>query len=101
MAKNQSTYTLQIDAELGNLQSIVADAKKKLEGLMASPNAPKGIEKAFEKINNLLGEISNKAGKELDLKGFAKVGRDISSVEDNFSAILRLLGDFKNLSGDI
>ena len=71
MAKNQSTYTFKIDAELGNLQQILNQAKKSLSGFMTSGNAPKGLEQAFEKINALLGQISDKAGKPLDLKGLA------------------------------
>ena len=101
MAKNQSTYTLKIDAELGNLKEILASAKKELQILMDSPNAPKGVEKAFEKISNLIGEISDKAGKELDLKGFADVSKDLGLIDTGFSSIVRTIGDFKDLSEDI
>jgi hypothetical protein len=38
-----------------------------MESFLASGNAPKGIEKAFEKIDTLLGQISDKAGKPLNL----------------------------------
>ena len=101
MAKNQSTYTLKIDAELGNLQKTLNEAKNSLSSFMASGNAPKGLEKAFEKISDLLGQITNKAGKPLDLKGLNAAGRDLDSVQENFRAIIRLLGEFGDLSDDV
>ena len=101
MAKNQSTYTLKIDAELGNLQKTLNDAKTSLASFMASGNAPKGLEKAFEKINDLLGQISDKAGKPLDLKGLTGAGKDLSTIQENFRAIVRLLGEFDDLSEDV
>ena len=101
MAKNQSTYTLKIDAELGNLQKTLNDAKNSLASFMQSGNAPKGLEKAFEKINNLLGQISDKAGKPLDLKGLTGAGKDLSTIQENFRAIVRLLGEFDDLSEDV
>ena len=101
MAKNQSTYTLKIDAELGNLQKILNEAKNSLSGFLASGSAPKGLEKAFEKINALLGQISDKTGKPLDLKGLTGTGKDLAIVEENFRAIIRLLGEFDDLSDDI
>lgn len=101
MAKNQSTYTLQIDAQLGNLQSTLNEAKKSLSSLMSSDGAPKGLEKTFEKINQLLGSISDKAGGALNLKGLAATGKDLESVQESFRTIIRLLGSFDNLSDDI
>ena len=101
MAKNQSTYTLHIDAELGNLQQTLNTAKNSLASFMQSGNAPKGLEKAFEKINDLLGQISDKTGKPLDLKGLTGAGKDLNTVQENFRAIVRLLGEFDNLSDDV
>ena len=101
MAKNQSTYTLKIDAELGNLQKILNEAKTSLTSFMQSGKAPKGLEKAFEKINDLLGQISDKTGKPLDLKGLTSAGKDLNTVQENFRAIIRLLGEFDDLSDDV
>jgi hypothetical protein len=71
-----------------------------LEGFVASGNAPKGIEKAFEKINQLLGQISDKSGNALDIKGLARTEKDLTAVQENFRAIVRLLGEFGDLSDD-
>ena len=101
MAKNQSTYTLKIDAELGNLQKTLNEAKSSLATFMQSGNAPKGLEKAFEKINDLLGKISDRTGKPLDVKGLTSTGKDLETVQENFRAIIRLLGDFNDLSDDV
>ena len=101
MAKNQSTYTLHIDAELGNLQQTLNTAKNALASFMQSGSAPKGLEKAFEKINDLLGQISDKTGKPLDLKGLTGAGKDLNTVQESFRAIVRLLGEFDELSDDV
>ena len=101
MAKNQSTYTLKIDAELGNLQKTLNEAKNSLASFMASGNAPKGLEKAFEKISSLLGQITDKAGKPLDLKGLSATGKDLTSIQENFRALIRLMGEFDDLSDDL
>ena len=101
MAKNQSTYTLKIDAELGNLQKTLNEAKNSLASFMQSGKAPKGLEKAFEKINDLLGQISDKTGKPLDFKGLTATGKDLDKVQESFRSIIRLLGDFDDLSDDI
>jgi chromosome segregation ATPase len=68
---------------------------------MASGNAPKGLEKAFEKVNQLLGQISDKTGKPLDVKGLTSTGKDLDSLSDGFRSIIRLLGDFEDLSDDV
>lgn len=102
MAKNQSqTYTLKINAELSDLQNTLSTAKKQLSSFMSSGKAPEGLEKAFSKINTLLGELSDKAGKPLDFKGLTNAGKKFDTVQENFKAIVRLLGDFSNLSDDV
>ena len=101
MGKNQSTYTLKIDAELGDLQKSLNAAKASLASFMASGNAPKGLEKAFEKVNQLLGQISDKTGKPLDVKGLTSTEKDLDSLSDGFRSIIRLLGDFEDLSDDV
>jgi hypothetical protein len=68
---------------------------------MSSGKAPEGLEKAFSKINTLLGELSDKAGKPLDFKGLTNAGKKFDTVQENFKAIVRLLGDFSNLSDNV
>ena len=73
---DRNMLTLKIDAELGNLQKTLNEAKNSLSAFMKSGEAPKGLEKAFEKINTLLGQISDKTGKPLDLKGLTSTQKD-------------------------
>lgn len=101
MAKNQSTYTLNIDAELSGLHKVLNEAKTSLTSFMSNSNAPKGLEKAFERINTLLGQISDKTGKPLDIKGLTSTGKDLTVVQDSFRSIIRLLGEFDELSDDL
>ena len=57
MAKNRQTYTLQIDAELGNLESKLASVKSLLSGVLSSANAPKGLDKSLGKLGELIDKI--------------------------------------------
>ena len=101
MAKNQSTYTLRIDTELGNLQQVLSKAQSSLQQFMATGQTSKGLEKTFEKVKELLGQIQDKVGKPLDLKGLTGIGKNLENVEENFRTIIRLLGDFDQLSDEI
>jgi hypothetical protein len=101
MAKSESTHTLKFKSDLSDLLTDVNGFKSKLNTFMQSGNAPKGLEKAFDKINDLMGQVIDKAGKPLNMKGLTKVGKDLDLVSDNFSAILRLLGNFDDLSDDL
>jgi chromosome segregation ATPase len=91
---------LKIDAELGDLQKTLNTAKASLSSFMASGSAPKGLEKAFEKINSLLGQLSDKTSKPLDLKGLNSAGKDLNNVQETIHSLVRLLGDFNDLSDD-
>jgi hypothetical protein len=91
---------LKIDAELGDLQKTLNTAKASLSSFMASSDAPKGLEKAFETINSLLGQLRDKASKPLDLKGLNKAGKDLNNVRESIHSVVRLLGDFNDLSDD-
>lgn len=101
MAKNQTTYTLKIDAELSSLNKDLEAAQSKLQGLLASGNAPKGLEKAFERIKNLLGQVQDKASKPLTGTGFKSVKTDLDKVQEGLSSINRLVGDFSDLADDV
>ena len=101
MAKNQTTYTLKIDAELSSLNKDLEAAQGKLQGLLASGNAPKGLEKAFERIKNLLGQMQDKASKPLTGTGFKSVKLDLDKVQEGLSSITRLVGDFSDLADDV
>jgi hypothetical protein len=55
MVKNKMTYTLEINSEIGDLQKNLNTVKNSLTALLNNSHAPKGLEKAFEKVNFLLG----------------------------------------------
>jgi hypothetical protein len=37
----------------------------------------------------------------MDLKGLTGAGRDLNTIQENFRAIVRLLGEFDDLSEDV
>ena len=101
MAKKEATYTLKIDAELGNLQQKLGKVRESLDSVFASGEAPKGLEKAFDKVNALLGQIYDKSGKALNVKELASAGKDLGAVQDGLRKIVRLMGDFDSLSDNL
>ena len=101
MAKNKTTYEIELKADLENLLSNLDSAQKKLSTFMSSNNAPKGLEKAFEKIRDLLGQISDKSSKPMDLAGFNKAKGELDKVQENLHAITRLVGNFADLADDV
>jgi regulatory protein YycH of two-component signal transduction system YycFG len=68
---------------------------------LTSENAPKGLEKAFEKLKNLLGQVQDKASKPLTGAGFKSVKLDLDKVQEGLSSINRLVGDFSDLADDV
>jgi hypothetical protein len=54
MPKPQTTYTIRINGELGNLQEVLTRARGSLEGFFKTGQAPAGLEKLLEKTNELL-----------------------------------------------
>ena len=56
---NKTTYEIEIKANLERMLSELGKAESKLTSFMKSGNAPKGIEKSFEKVKELLGQISD------------------------------------------
>lgn len=98
MAKNKTTYTLQIDAELGNLESKLSSVKGLLSGVLSSANAPKGLEKTIEKIEGLIDRVRAKASQPIESKaGFASVSKDVNSAQIALSGLLKIIQSINSL----
>jgi hypothetical protein len=67
---------------------------------MASGEAPKELLKSFEKIKQLLGQISDKTAKPMDANGFKRTKNDLDKVSEKLHTISRLVGDFSSLGND-
>ena len=101
MAKNEQVYTIKLDAELQDLQSKLAKARQSLDGLFKSGNAPKGLASNFEKIEALIGRISDKS-KQAPSKGlFSGMEKDISNLELLFGELTRNIDGLKNSSKNV
>ena len=99
MAKNKTTYTLEIDAELGNLENKLNGVKKAMSGVLGSANAPKGLEKSFEKVEGLLERIKTKASQPIDSKtGFSSIAKDIDSANLALASMLKTIGSIGSMS---
>ena len=101
MAKNKTTYEIELRADLDNLLEELDTAQKKLSTLLSSNSAPKGLEKAFEKVKNLLGQISDKSSHPMDGAGFKRARADVDKVAEGLSSINRLVGEFADLADDV
>ena len=101
MAKNKTTYEIELKADLDDLLSELGTAQKKLFTLLSSNNAPKGLEKAFEKVKDLLGQLSDKASRPMDAGGFKRAKADLDKVAEGLNSITRIVGDFANLADSV
>ena len=99
MAKNKQTYTLQIDAEIGNLENKLNSVKGLLSGVLGSANAPKGLEKAFEKIEGLIDKIKTKVAQPIDSKaGFSAISRDVDSAQVALTGLMKIVKSISSMS---
>lgn len=101
MANKEQTYTIKIDAELQGLQSKVNDARKALDGLIKSGQAPKGLVSSFEKLETLLGRISDKAHQSPLKNTYSGIEKDLSNVVLLFGDLSRNIDGLKNASKDV
>ena len=100
MVKNQSTYTLQIDADIQKILGKVNGLKKNLSGLFETGEAPKGLVKSFDQIASLIGGIQDKTSKPLVSNSeFVSISKDLGKLEVAFGGLARqisLLDDLPN-----
>lgn len=98
MAKNKQTYTLQIDAELGNLESKLSSVKSLLSGVLSSAKAPKGLDKSLEKIEGLIDKVRAKASQPIDSKaGFSSIAKDVGGAQIALAELLKVLQSINSL----
>jgi hypothetical protein len=96
MGVKETTYTVRIDAELADLKGKVENAKAALDGLLKSGHAPKGLIAAFERIDGLLGRISDQAKMAPSKTMFSGLEKDVGKAGLAFGDLMRhieALGD--------
>lgn len=81
MANNKTTYTLEIDAEIGKLKKELDDARRALASLDGS-NFAKGLDKKIDSIILALDKLSKKASQPIDSKS------TFSGIEKGFGAAI-------------
>ena len=97
MANKKISYTLELDAEIGDLESKIAKAKTALSGIMGSGAAPKELQTLLDKLDASLGRIRDKTKDPIVSKsGFTSVQKDISSVSQSFNGLVRIIDDLMN-----
>lgn len=101
MANKEQTYTIKIDAELQGLQGKVNEARKALDGLIKSGQAPKGLLSSFEKLETLLGRIGDKAHQSPLKSTYSGMEKDLSNVALLFGDLSRHIDGLKNASKDV
>lgn len=98
MAKNKTTYTLEIDAELGSLEHKLATVKRLLSGVLDSDKAPKGLEKAFEKIEGIIDKVKAKASEPISTKtGFSSITKDVDSAQVALASLLKIINSIGSM----
>ena len=98
MAKNKTTYTLEIDAELGSLEHKLATVKELLSGVLGSDKAPKGLEKAFEKIEGIIDKVKAKASEPITTKaGFSSITKDVDGAQVALASLLKIVNSIASM----
>lgn len=98
MGKNKQTYTLQIDAEIGNLESKLASVKSQLSSVLNSANVPKGLDKTFEKIEGIIDRVKTKTAQPIDSKaGLTSISKDIDNVQVALGGLLKIVQSINKL----
>lgn len=99
MANNKTTYVLEIDAELGALEKKLNSIQGLMSGVMNSAQAPKGLDKSFEKLGNLIEKIRQKASQPIDSKGgFTSIGKDINAANTALNGMLKIIKSIDSMS---
>ena len=101
MANKKITYTLELDAEIKDLESKLNKTKSSLDSIFKSGQAPAGLEKAFERLGELFDRIKDKAKSPIDSKsGFTSIGKDVDSVNQSLNALSRILSEIASKGTD-
>lgn len=99
---NKTTYVLEIDAEISSLENKLKSMKGALAGVLSSAQAPKGLEKSFEKFESLLEKIRTKASQPLEGgAGFTSIKKDIAGAEVALNNVVRIIENIGSLSEDV
>ena len=99
MGNNKATYTLQIDTEISGLEKKLGTVKDLMSNVLGSAQAPKGMEKTFEKVENLLDQIRSKASQPIDSKnGFTSINKDIGLANVALSSLVRQIDKLSSAS---
>ena len=99
MANNKTTYVLQFDAELGALEKKLNSVKGLMSGVLGSTQAPKGLDKSFEKLGDLIEKIRQKASQPIESKGgFTSIGKDINAANTALNGMLKIIKSIDSMS---
>ena len=98
---NKVTKILEIDADISSLENKLKSMKEIMAGVLGSTQAPKGLEKSFEKIEGILDKIRAKAAQPLDSNaGFASIKKDITSASAALNNVVKIVESINSLSED-
>ena len=89
----QFTYTLKMDAEIGNLVSKVEQAKSSMAGLVKTGKFP-GIEKSFNSIEKALGKIQETAKTPITSAAtFGNLQKDVAAVQVQLQGLEKIIAN--------
>ena len=98
MANKKVSYTLELDAEIKSLEGKLSTVKNLLSGVLNSANAPKGLEKSFEKIGSIIDRVKAKASQPIDSKaGFTSITKDVDSAQVALAGLLKIVQSIDSL----
>jgi hypothetical protein len=70
-----------------------------MSGVLSSANAPKGFEKTFEKVEELIDRIKAKSSQPINSKaGFGSITKDIDSANVALTSMLKIVESISSMS---
>lgn len=99
MSNKKLNYTLELDAEIGDIVAKFEKVKQSMEGLMKNGNTSAGLEKSFSSIERALDRIKEKASVPVTGEStFTSLKKDAASIEVQLEKLGSSVSKFHDLS---
>ena len=99
MSNRKLQYTLELDAELGDLLSKLNKAKESMKGLLENDATSSGLNKGIENIEKAIDRLKQKASVPVSGEStFASLRKDAAAIDNQLDKLVSSVNDFHKLS---
>ena len=98
MSQYSTTYTINLDAEIGNINNQIETVKKSLSSLMSQGKTPQ-LERIFKQLTGQLDQLKTKAATPIKTEAaFGSMQKNIASINTLFNSLGEELNKIQNAS---